>query len=187
MKIECWMLGDRLGSTLRTTYMSVDVFCHMIHDMNSANSAVWECLSDPMDLADVPAVISFADRTWELEPRIDENFIRISTAIQEAAVGMGLEITEYPLTTRLRLLGRAPDCTQYLVFDNDDLLEMVLSPGVFCDSIDDDADDDGPSRTARYGSETRVLTPYLIGRLGRYGGTKAGSCCISFAGNRRPL
>ena len=42
-------------------------------------------------------------------------------------------------------------------------------------------------RTARYGSETRVLTPYLIGRLGRYGGTKAGSCCISFAGNRRPL
>ncbi len=177
------MLGDRLGSTLRTTYMSVDVFCHIIHDMFSADSAVWECLSDPMDLADLPAVISFADRTWELEPMIEENFIRISTAIREVAVGMGLEITEHPLTTRLRRsLVRVPDCTQYLVFDY-----MILSQGVSSDPIDDDADDDGPSRAARYGSEARVLTPYLIGRLGRYGGTKAGSGCISFAGNRRPL
>eukprot|EP00854_Cymbomonas_tetramitiformis_P005982 gene5982-7190_t len=135
----------RLGSTLRTTYMSVDVFCHIIHDMFSADSAVWECLSDPMDLADLPAVISFADRTWELEPMIEENFIRISTAIREVAVGMGLEITEHPLTTRLRRsLVRVPDCTQYLVFDY-----MILSQGVSSDPIDDDADDDGPSRAAR--------------------------------------
>ncbi len=54
-------------------------------------------------------------------------------------------------------------------------------------SSDDDGADDGPSRAARYGSEALVLTPYLVGRLVRYGGTKAGSGCISFAGNRRPL
>jgi len=67
--------------------------------------------------------------------------------------------------------------------DTDHSVPMLLSS----DSSDDDGADDGPSRAARYGSEAHVLTPYLIGRLGRYGGTKAGSGCISFAGNRRPL
>ncbi len=136
VRMTCYMSGDSPNSEMRTTYMSVDVFCHMLQDMNfsdlldedgktyNAASAVYECLSDPLDLADVPAVITFAGETWELEPMIETNITRISMAIRELAVGLGLEVTEYPVTTRLRWVPVMSTSgpisgVQYLLFDSD--------------------------------------------------------------------